>query len=214
MKKYVLSIPARGYENPPCQDRELHDLHFRDFVQMLLCLAWSIDFLEPYLWSDIPEIARAAEIHDVGKLALPAEVINKSGRLTHEEKSVVKTHTVLGPMLIERAVQNLKYEPACQYALEIARHHHERIDGRGYPDRLFGAEIPRYVQVVSLADAYDSLRSRRCYRASVSSEAAMKMIRQGECGAFDPVLLDNLLLPMEGFRLLARDLSKVTDEMI
>ena len=167
------------------------DLYFQDRMHMMLCHAWSIGFLPSELWDAIPDIAQAATMHDIGKTALPEMIINKKGALSSAEREFVKAHTILGAAMVEIALAEMKDDPIYKYALEICRHHHERINGRGYPDRLCGTEIASYVQVISLADAYDALRSSKSYRDAISDAQAVKMLLDEECGAFDPDLIDS-----------------------
>ena len=134
------------------------------------------------------EIALAAILHDVGKIAVPDAILNKPGRLTAEEFEIMKTHTVQGAALLGRIPQ-LRGHRAYRYAVDIARHHHERWDGRGYPDGLRGEEISLWAQVVSLADVYDALSCKRVYKDAFPRERALEMIRDGECGVFNPELL-------------------------
>lgn len=138
---------------------------------------------------DIDAIALAAIMHDVGKIAIPDAILNKPGRLTAEEFDTMKTHTVQGARLLERIPQ-MRELGAYRYACDIARHHHERWDGRGYPDGLKGDEISIWAQIVSLADVYDALISKRVYKDAFGREKALRMIRDGECGIFNPALLD------------------------
>lgn len=136
----------------------------------------------------IDDISLAAIMHDVGKIAIPDAILSKPGKLTDEEYGVMKTHTLQGERLLGMipAVADI---PAFTYARDIARHHHERWDGRGYPDGLAGDEISIWAQVVSLADVYDALLSPRCYKEPFSRERALAMIHEGACGTFNPALL-------------------------
>ncbi len=136
----------------------------------------------------IEEIALASILHDVGKIAVPDAILNKPGRLTAEEFEIMKTHTVQGAALLDRIPQ-LRRHRAYRYAVDIARHHHERWDGRGYPDGLKGDEISLWAQVVSLADVYDALSCKRVYKDAFPRERVLEMIRDGECGTFNPELL-------------------------
>lgn len=141
---------------------------------------------------DINQIALAAVMHDVGKIAIPDAILNKPGRLTAEEFEIMKTHTVQGAQLLARIPQ-LRENEAYRYAYDIARHHHERWDGRGYPDGLKGDEISVWAQVVSLADVYDALSCKRVYKDAIPRERALEMIRSGQCGVFNPRLLECFL---------------------
>lgn len=138
---------------------------------------------------DIEYIALASIMHDVGKIAIPDAILNKPGRLTPEEFEIIKTHTTKGAALLEKIPQLREHE-SYRYAYDIARHHHERWDGRGYPDGLKGDEISIWAQIVALADVYDALVSRRCYKGAFPREEALNMIREGKCGVFNPRLLD------------------------
>ena len=138
---------------------------------------------------EIDSIALAAVTHDVGKIAIPDAILGKPGRLTPEEFEIMKTHTVQGERMLEHIPQ-LKEHGAYHYACDIARHHHERWDGRGYPDGLKGDEISLWAQIVSLADVYDALVSKRVYKDAFQREEALKMIREGQCGVFNPALLE------------------------
>lgn len=137
----------------------------------------------------IEQIALAAIMHDVGKIAIPDAILNKPGRLTAEEFEIMKTHTTQGALLLEKIPQ-LRESAAYQYAYDIALHHHERWDGKGYPDGLKGDEISLWAQVVSLADVYDALSCKRVYKDAFPREKVLEMIREGQCGVFSPKLLD------------------------
>lgn len=136
-------------------------------------------------------ITLASALHDIGKIAIDEKILNKTGRLTPEEFAVLKTHTTEGAALLHR-LENFDTEPLLQTACDIARWHHERWDGRGYPDGLAGDDIPIGAQLVSLADVYDALTSERCYKKAFPHEKAVQMILGGECGAFNPLLLECL----------------------
>ena len=138
---------------------------------------------------EIRLIGVGAITHDVGKISIPDAILHKKGRLTPEEFEVIKTHTVKGAELLARIPQ-MRHLAAYHYAYDIALHHHERWDGRGYPDGLAGDQIPIWTQVVSLADVYDALVSKRCYKDAVCTQEAVRMILGGECGAFNPQLLE------------------------
>lgn len=140
----------------------------------------------------IENIALASSMHDIGKISIPDSILNKPDRLTPEEFEVMKTHTVQGANLLERIPQ-LHGHAAYHYVCDIARHHHERWDGRGYPDGLKGDEISLGAQIVSLADVYDALVSKRCYKSAFSRAEALEMIRGGKCGVFNPRLLECFL---------------------
>ncbi len=140
---------------------------------------------------DIALIKTASSLHDIGKITIPEEILNKPGKLTKEEFEIMKTHSAAGAQILEQ----MKYgqdKPLYRYALEICRWHHERWDGHGYPDGLMGEEIPISAQIVAIADVYDALTSERCYKKAYDHTTAINMILNGECGAFNPLLLECL----------------------
>lgn len=137
---------------------------------------------------EIAEIAQASMLHDVGKIAVPDRILNKPGRLTPEEFEIMKTHTTVGAALLE-GIPQLQRHHSYRYAVDIARHHHERWDGCGYPDGIKGDEISVWAQVVALADVYDALSRKRVYKDAFPREQVLDMIRSGQCGAFQPDLL-------------------------
>lgn len=139
--------------------------------------------------NELQLIADAAVMHDVGKIAIPDAILNKPARLTAEEFEIMKTHSLRGCEILE-SIPSIHESPLYKYAYDICRHHHERWDGRGYPDGLKGNEISIWAQVVSLADVYDALVSERVYKASFSHEQAVQMIINGECGAFNPDIME------------------------
>lgn len=147
---------------------------------------------ETELGKDIPEseiqlISLGATMHDIGKIAIPDHILNKPGRLTPEEFEIMKSHTTEGGKILKPQVgQNEVFK----YAYDIALHHHERWDGRGYPDGLKGDEISLWSQVVSIADVYDALVSDRCYKKAYSYDKACEMIKNNECGVFNPKLIE------------------------
>ena len=140
---------------------------------------------------DIVRIATASALHDIGKISIPDTILNKPGKLTKEEYEIVKTHSMAGAQMLD-ALPEYKDTPFVKTAYEICRWHHERYDGKGYPDGLKGEEIPISAQIVSVADVYDALTSERCYKKSFSHEKAMEMILNGECGQFSPLILECL----------------------
>lgn len=139
--------------------------------------------------SEIRLIGMGAVTHDVGKISIPDAILNKKGRLTPDEYDLMKTHTTQGAHLLSRIPQ-MREHSAYRYAYDIALHHHERWDGRGYPEGLKGDEISIWTQVVSLADVYDALVSERCYKKPISFDRATEMILNGECGVFNPRMLE------------------------
>lgn len=140
---------------------------------------------------DMSLITIASSLHDIGKIGIPSAILNKPARLTAEEFAIMKTHTTIGSSLLDE-MSVYQDEPLVKVAREICRWHHERYDGKGYPDGLKGENIPISAQVVSVADVYDALTSERCYKKAFSHEQAFNMIINGECGQFSPLLMECL----------------------
>lgn len=170
----------------------LHVMHIRIITELLLKAL--VRHTEEYSLSSaaIALITNASALHDIGKISIAEEILNKPGKLTKEEFEIMKTHSAIGAEML-RSVPNHQNEGLVKVAYEICRWHHERFDGKGYPDGLKGEEIPIAAQVVSLADVYDALTSVRVYKPAYAHEKAMEMILHGECGAFNPVLLECLI---------------------
>ena len=139
--------------------------------------------------AEIDKIAMASILHDVGKIAIPDSILNKPGRLTKEEFEVMKGHTVKGCEILTH-IPNLIDEDTYKYSYDICRHHHERWDGKGYPDGLAGDDISIWAQAVAIVDVYDALISPRVYKAPFTHEVAVNMIYNGECGTFNPKILE------------------------
>ena len=168
-----------------------HVLHIRTLTDLLLHqLVHKTDRYQ-LDESDISLISTASALHDIGKIMIPEEILNKPGRLTEEEYATIKTHTTEGARILKGLAIG-QDEPLVKVAHAICRWHHERWDGGGYPDRLKGDEIPIAAQVVALADVYDALTSERCYKQAYSHEKAVDMILHGECGSFNPLLMECL----------------------
>lgn len=167
----------------------LHILHVNTITKYLLKQLVQRTDQYPLSKADISLISTASALHDIGKISISDEILNKPGRLTEEEFDVIKTHSMVGAnMLLDLPIEQQE-APLVKVASEICRWHHERYDGKGYPDGLVGEKIPIAAQVVALADVYDALTSKRCYKKAYSHEEALKMILEGQCGAFNPTLL-------------------------
>lgn len=184
-KRQILIVEFRNGESG------LHVQHIRVLTEKILdhLLEKTSDYKISAEEQD--NIPLASALHDIGKITIDENILNKPGRLTKEEFEVIKTHYMQGANMLRR-LENFEDEPLLQTAYDIARWHHERWDGRGYPDGLKGNDIPISAQIVSLADVYDALTSERCYKEAFSHETAMRMILNGECGAFNPLLLECL----------------------
>ena len=170
----------------------LHVLHIKILTEMLL--EYLVQKTDKYELS--PEechmIATASAFHDIGKIGIDERILNKPGKLTPEEFEQIKQHTLIGASMLDK-MDRYKDEPLIKIAYQICRWHHERYDGRGYPDGLYGEEIPISAQIVSIADVYDALISERAYKKAFSHEKALEMIVNGECGTFNPLLLETLV---------------------
>lgn len=159
----------------------LHVLHINTITGLLLdSLVQKTDKYN-LSWTDRSLITTASALHDIGKIGIDDKILNKPGRLTAEEFEIMKTHSMIGASMLEN-LEQYKDEPLVKFAYQICRWHHERYDGKGYPDGLKGEEIPISAQVVSMADVYDALTSERVYKKAFSHEKAMEMILAGECG--------------------------------
>ena len=169
----------------------LHVLHVHAITEMILKALVKKTDKYPLSAKDIRLISNASALHDIGKISIPSEILNKPGRFTSEEFEIMKGHTLEGAKMLDE-IPFRQNELLIQYSYQICRWHHERYDGRGYPDGLKGDDIPISAQAVSIADVYDALTSKRCYKAAYDPDTALRMILNGECGAFNPVLLECL----------------------
>lgn len=200
----------------------LHVPHVRILTELLLREISRRSEQYNFSRAEISIIGTASALHDIGKISIAEEVLNKPGRLTDEEYEIMKTHSIIGANMLKDLPIH-QNEPLVKTAYEICRWHHERYDGRGYPDGLKGDDIPISAQIVSLADVYDALTSERVYKKAFSHETAIEMITQGQCGSFNPMLLSCLLdiadtIPEEmskaSYRISRGDLQNVAEEML
>ena len=168
-----------------------HVRHIRIITELLLHRLLEISSRYSITAEQQDMIPLASALHDIGKIGIDEKILNKPGKLTPEEFKVIQTHSMLGAKMLHD-LDGFAEQPLLQTAYEIARWHHERWDGRGYPDGLKGDAIPISAQLVALADVYDALTSERCYKKAFSHEKAVQMILNGECGAFNPLLLQCL----------------------
>ena len=165
-----------------------HIKRIRTMTKILMQALGEVDSVYTFTPSQIEEISVASAMHDVGKIAIPDYILNKPGRLTTAEFEIMKEHTVHGCGILD-SVELLRNSDSYLYYRDICRWHHEKWDGKGYPDGLKGDDIPIWSQVVALTDCYDALVSKRVYKEAYSHEKAMHMIESGECGQFNPRLL-------------------------
>lgn len=182
----------------------LHVIHVNTITELLLkCLVRRTD---RYTLSkaDITLISNASSLHDIGKISIADTILNKPGRLTPEEFEVIKTHSAIGSEILLELPLEQKESPLVKVAAEICRWHHERYDGKGYPDGLKGEEIPLSAQIVAVADIYDALVSKRVYKDAFAHERACQMILGGECGALSPIALECFQLALKEFKIIAQ----------
>lgn len=190
------TVEFRNEESGP------HIQHVRRITEILLRALSDVAPQYKFTREEISRIGTASALHDIGKIMIPTEVLNKPGRLTDEEFRIMKTHSEIGASMLEK-LPLFKDEPLVKTAYQICRWHHERYDGRGYPDGLKGDDIPIAAQVVALADVYDALTSERVYKKAFTHEKAVSMIKNGECGTFNPLLIE----------VLDRTADKIYDEL-
>lgn len=169
----------------------LHVLHVHAITEMLLKDLVKRTDQYPLSVKDIRLISNASALHDIGKISIPEQILNKPGKFTPEEFEIMKGHTIEGAKMLDN-IPFRQNEALIKYSYQICRWHHERYDGKGYPDGLKGDEIPIAAQVVAMADVYDALTSKRCYKAAYEPDEAIRMILNGECGVFNPLLLECL----------------------
>ncbi len=189
-RSMIVEILSQVVEQPGVDCDGNHAEHMMKFTRFILEKLVQKGYCYEYV-DDIYAISTAAALHDIGKAQIDRKILNKKGKLTGEEFEIIKTHTILGEKMLKN-VKAYEKEPLVKYAKEICRHHHERYDGSGYPDGLKGDEIPLSAQAVSICDVYDALISRRPYKRAYTHEEALKMIKNGECGQFNPIILECL----------------------
>ncbi len=188
--RMMIAILGQIVEFRNCE-RGMHVNNINVITQMLLEKLIQKTDKYKLSWNDRTVITTASAFHDIGKICIDEKILNKPERLTKEEFEIMKTHAIMGSSMLEK-LDMYQNERILQTAAEICRWHHERYDGQGYPDGLKGDEIPISAQVVSVADVYDALTSERVYKKAFSHEKAMEMILNGECGTFNPILLECL----------------------
>lgn len=193
----------------------MHVLNIRTITEMLLKQLCALNEQYRYLQSKILLIANASSLHDIGKISIDEQILNKPGKLTDEEYEKIKTHSSIGAQMLEKT-RYYPNEEIVRIARDICQWHHERYDGNGYPDGLTGDEIPIEAQVVSLADVYDALTHKRVYKEAYSHQKAFEMIFSEQCGVFNPLLLQCMkeIGPMLERELKLRSLGYVTKEEV
>ena len=170
----------------------LHVLHIKQLTKLLLNILVKKTNQYALSLDDMISIEMASSLHDIGKIAIPEEILNKPSSLTAEEMKIMQSHAMIGAKMLD-SLPFYNDEPIVKYGYQICRWHHERYDGKGYPDGLKGEEIPIAAQVVSIVDAYDALTSKRVYKDAYSHQEAIEMIKQEKCGVFNPLLIECLM---------------------
>ncbi|MBD5130204.1 MAG: response regulator [Ruminococcaceae bacterium] len=195
----------------------MHVVNVQTYTEILLRELARITDKYNLTEAEISLISNVSALHDIGKISIPDEVLNKPGRLTDEEFKIMKSHSAVGSQMLSE-LPFYRDEPIVKLAYSIARWHHERWDGRGYPDGLVGDDIPIGAQAVSLADVYDALTAERCYKKAFSHDTAIEMISKGECGQFNPLLItcmnncaEEMRLVKEGNRLAVRGEDEIRE---
>lgn len=169
----------------------LHILHVNTITEALLKRLIKKTDKYKLNYNDIATIVVASSLHDIGKISIPDEILNKPGKLTPEEFEIIKTHSQTGADMLN-SMTEYHNEQLVSVARDICLYHHERYDGKGYPTGISGDDIPICAQIVAIADVYDALTSERCYKNAIPPKKALQMIKDGECGCFNPVLIDCL----------------------
>lgn len=188
--RVVTSIISHVVENRNGESGP-HVIHVEQITEIILNRLTELTDMYKLSKEDKKQISLASALHDIGKIGIDEKILNKPGKLTEEEYEIMKTHTTIGAIMIHQ-VQMEEDDTLIQFAYEICRWHHEKWDGRGYPDGLKRNYIPISAQVVSISDVYDALVSERVYKKAYSHEKAIEMIINGECGEFNPLLIQCL----------------------
>lgn len=177
-----------------------------DFKLQIACLLIVLYFIAEYTkatlnnkvkCNKIFDAINAAPMHDIGKIATPDYILQKPGKLTEEEYAIMKQHAALGGDIIKDTFKDLNEPAYQQIAYEVARHHHEKWNGKGYPDGLKGEEIPLHARIMAIADVFDAVSAKRCYRDALPIETCFKIIEEGSGTDFDPTLVDLFLSARE-----------------
>lgn len=187
MNRSIVELLATVIEFRDCESGE----HVRRISGLTKILMKKVSEIYPeYYLSDqeIEKVSTSSILHDIGKISIPDSILNKPGKLTKEEFEIIKQHTIKGCEIL-KSVPMIMDEGIYNYSYDICRHHHERWDGKGYPDGLSGDDISIWAQVVSVADVYDALTAERVYKDAFPHDVAVQMIYNGECGTFNPKVM-------------------------
>ena len=166
----------------------------------------AVTLKEQKIYSDIIDdtfitsIFHASPLHDLGKVGIEDAILLKPAKLTDDEFEIMKTHTIIGAETLEAVYKTYPSSEFIKMGIEIARHHHEKWDGQGYPDKLAGLDIPLSARIMSLADVYDALRAKRPYKEPFSHEKSKEIIIMNKGTLFDPILVDIFLAIHDKFK--------------
>ena len=192
-------------------DTGSHLERIQEYVKIIAEDLGSLPQYQTYITQDyIEDIYQSSILHDIGKVGIRDAILLKPGKLTPEEFDTMKTHTLIGGDAIAEMASKVKSRSFLTLAKDIAYHHHERWDGRGYPSGLKGKSIPLSARIVSLADVYDALTSARPYKPAFSHEKAMKIIMEGKGSQFDPTVVEAFLRQVDKIRRLGQTLQNKT----
>jgi response regulator RpfG family c-di-GMP phosphodiesterase len=171
-----------------------HTKHTQSIVRDMLSELKKLDGYQNIVSKSYEDrVVKAAPLHDIGKISISDVILNAPRKLTPEEFEIMKTHTTEGAKIVRTVLTGIEEEPYIDTAEDIVRYHHERWDGKGYPEGLAGADIPLSARIMAIADVYDALTSERCYKPPYTKEAALDIMREGYGTQFDPILLDIFL---------------------
>jgi putative two-component system response regulator len=214
--KYLDAVSISFAELVECRDVTTggHLKNTTLYFKILLEEAIERDYNEINPMDDVRDLLRSAALHDIGKIGINDEILRKAAALDYNEYEYMKTHTILGKQVFEKIIHETGGTKWLYLAKDIAYCHHERWDGTGYPNGLKGEEIPFYARMLTVADVYDALTSRRSYKDPYTHQMAMDIIIEGKGSIFDPNLVDLFIKTNEHFKevLLGKKSDTVTIE--
>jgi len=214
--KYLDAVSISFAELVECRDVTTggHLKNTTLYFKILLEEAIKRDYKEIAQTDDVRDLLRSAALHDIGKIGINDEILRKAAALDYSEYEYMKTHTLLGKQVFEKIIQETGGTKWLYLAKDLAYCHHERWDGTGYPNGLKGEEIPFYARMLTVADVYDALTSRRSYKDAYTHQTAMDIIIEGKGSIFDPNLVDLFIEINERFKevLLRKKSDTVTIE--
>ena len=214
--KYLDAVSISFAELVECRDETTggHLKNTTQYFKILLEEAIKRDYKDIAPTDDVRDLLRSAALHDIGKIGINDEILRKAAALDYSEYEYMKTHTILGKQVFEKIIQETGGTKWLYLAKDLAYCHHERWDGTGYPNGLKGEEIPFYARMLTVADVYDALTSRRSYKDPYTHQTARDIIIEGKGSIFDPNLVDLFIETNERFKevLLGKKNDTVTIE--